>query len=65
MASAILGLPRQISGKAKGLIELTTDETLKLNGDIKFRITNGTIEQVGYVEYILKVVLEVHIIDCA
>ena len=55
MATAILGLPRQISGKAKGLIELNTDETLKLNGDIKFRIENGTIEQVGYVEYILKV----------
>lgn len=55
MATAILGLPRQISGKAKGLIELTADETLKLNGDIKFRITNGTIEQVGYVEYILNV----------
>ena len=55
MASAILGLPRQISGKAKGLIELTADETLKLNGDIKFKIANGTIEQVGYVEYILKV----------
>lgn len=55
MASAILGLPRQISGKAKGLIELNTDKTLKLNGDIKFRIADGTIEQVGYVEYILKV----------
>ena len=55
MASAILGLPRQISGKAKGLIELNTDKTLNLNGDIKFKINNGTIEQVGYVEYILKV----------
>ena len=55
MASSILGLPRQISGKAMGLIELNTDKTLKLNGDIKFRIKDGTIEQVGYVEYILKV----------
>jgi len=55
MASSILGLPRQISGKAMGLIELNTDKTLKLNGDIKFKIKNGTIEQVGYVEYILKV----------
>ena len=26
-----------------------------MNGDIKFQIANGTIEQVGYVEYILKV----------
>ena len=55
MASAILGLPRQISGKAKGLIELHSDSSLNLNGDIKFKINNGTIEQVGYVEYILKV----------
>ncbi len=55
MATAILGLPRQISGKAQGLIELNCNESLKLNGDIKFRIKNGTIEQVGYVEYILKV----------
>ena len=55
MATAILGLPRQISGKAKGFIDLTTDYTLKLNGDIKFDIKDGTIGQVGYVEYILKV----------
>ena len=55
MATAILGLPRQISGKARGLIELNADKSLKLNGNIKFEIKDGTIEQVGYVEYILKV----------
>lgn len=55
MADALLGLPREISGKAMGLIELTSDASLKLNGDIKFNIQNGTIEKVGYVEYILKV----------
>lgn len=55
MATSILGLPRQITGKAKGLIELTADKSLKLNGNIKFMIENGTIEQVGYVQYILKV----------
>lgn len=54
MASAVLGLPREISGKARGLIEIYTDETLKLNGDIKFEIKDGTIEKVGYVEYLLK-----------
>lgn len=54
IATAMLGLPRQISGKAKGLIDINTDSSLKLNGDIKFKINNGTIEQVGYVEYILK-----------
>ncbi len=55
MATSILNLPRQISGKAKGLLDLNTDETLKLNGDIKFNVKNGTIGSVGYVEYILKV----------
>ena len=55
MASSILGLPRQISGKAKGFLDLSSDETLRLNGDIKFKVNDGTIGQVGYVEYILKV----------
>ena len=55
MAGAVLGLPREISGKARGLIEISTDESMKLNGDIKFDIQNGTIEKVGYVEYILQV----------
>ena len=54
IATVMLGLPRQISGKAKGFIDLTTDEKLNLNGSIKFKINDGTIEQVGYVEYILK-----------
>jgi hypothetical protein len=55
MATAILGMPKQISGKAKGFINLNADKSLKLNGEIKFNIKDGTIEQVGYVEYILKV----------
>lgn len=55
MADALLGLPREISGKVMGLIEINSDSSLKLNGDIKFNIQNGTIEKVGYVEYILKV----------
>ncbi len=55
MADALLGLPREISGKAMGLVEINSDASLKLNGDIKFNIQNGTIEKVGYVEYILKV----------
>ncbi len=55
MATAILGLPDQISGKARGMLDLNTDETLKLNGNIKFNVKDGSIGQVGYVEYILKV----------
>ena len=54
MADALLGLPRELSGKAMGLIEINSDSSLKLNGDIKFNIQNGTIEKIGYVEYILK-----------
>ena len=55
MADSLLGLPKEISGKAMGLIEINSDANLKLNGDIKFNIQNGTIEKIGYVEYILKV----------
>ena len=38
-----------------GLVEINSDASLKLNGGIKFNIQNGTIEKIGYVEYILKV----------
>jgi len=55
MASSILGLSKQISGKAKGLIDITTNDKLKLSGNIKFEINDGTIGQIGYIEYILKV----------
>jgi len=53
-ATSLLDLKREISGKASGLIELTTDSSLKLNGSIKFLISNGTIQKVGLVEYVLK-----------
>lgn len=53
-ASSLLDLKREISGKASGLIELTTDSSLKLNGSIKFLISNGTIQKVGLIEYVLK-----------
>ncbi len=53
MSSAILNLKREIQGKASGLIELNTDKTLKLNGDIKFKIENGTIQKIGLVQYVL------------
>ena len=54
MSTAILNLKREISGKASGYINLNTDETLKLNGVIKFVVKNGTIQKVGLVEYVLK-----------
>ncbi len=54
MSTAILNLKREISGKASGLIALNTDDSLKLNGSIKFVVKNGTIQKIGLVEYILK-----------
>lgn len=54
MSTAILNLKREIAGKASGLIELNTDESLKLNGIIKFEVKDGTIQKIGLVEYVLK-----------
>ena len=54
IATTLLTLPREISGKASGLIELNTDDKMKLNGSVKFMIKDGTIQKVGLVEYILK-----------
>ncbi len=55
LATDLLMLPREISGKASGLIDFNTDNSLKLNGKIKFDIKDGTIQKIGFVEYILKV----------
>lgn len=54
MSSSLLNLSREIAGKASGLIELNTDESLKLNGSIKFLVKNGQIQKIGLVEYVMK-----------
>lgn len=54
MATTLLALKKEITGKASGLISLNTDDSLQLNGSIKFVIKDGTIQKVGLVEYILK-----------
>ncbi len=54
ISSTILNLPKEISGKASGLIDLNTDNSFKLNGNIKFAIKDGTIQKIGLVEYALK-----------
>lgn len=54
LATSLLNLSKEISGKAKGLIEINTDDSLKLNGKILFEIDNGTIGKVGFLEYVLK-----------
>ena len=55
MAKTLFNLDKEISGKASGLMHLYTDKTMKLNGDIKFFIKEGTIGKIGLVEYILKI----------
>ena len=47
-------MKKEISGNASGILELNTDDSLKLNGSMKFIIKNGTIGKVGLVEYVLK-----------
>lgn len=54
MSTTLLNLPREISGKSSGLIELHTDDSLKMNGSIKFLVKDGQIQKIGLVEYVLK-----------
>lgn len=54
-STALLNLSKEISGKASGLIELTSDASMKMNGSIKFLVNNGTIGKIGLVEYLMKV----------
>lgn len=55
MARTLFNLDKEITGLADGLIELNGDKTLKMNGDIKFLINEGTIGKVGLVEYLMKI----------
>lgn len=55
MARVLFNLDKEITGKASGLIELNTDKSMKLNGNIKFLVNDGTIGKIGLVEYVLKI----------
>ena len=55
IATSLLNLSKEIDGRASGLIELNTDDSLKLNGRIRFKVYKGIIGKVGLVEYIMKV----------
>lgn len=54
LADSLLDLKKEITGKASGFLDLTTDETMKLSGSIKFRVLDGKIEKIGLVEYVLR-----------
>lgn len=55
IAASLLNLSNEIDGKASGLIHLNTDDSLKLNGIIRFKVDNGVIGKVGLIEYLMKV----------
>ena len=55
MAKTLFNLDKEITGFADGLIELNGDKSLKMNGDVKFRVNEGTIGKIGLVEYVLKI----------
>ena len=55
IATTLLNLPKEISGKSSGIIDLNTDETFKLNGMMKFLIKEGTIGKIGLIQYVLNV----------
>ena len=55
LATTLLNLPKEINGKASGLLDLNTDDSLKLNGRIQFRVYNGVISKIGLVQYALNV----------
>ena len=54
IANALLDLKREITGKGSGFLDISTDETGKLSGTIKFIVKDGAIEKIGLVEYVLK-----------
>lgn len=54
LANALLDLKREISGKGSGFLDISTDKSMKLSGNIKFIIKDGYIEKIGLVEYVLK-----------
>lgn len=54
MATTLLALKREITGKASGIIALNTDDSMRLNGTMKFIVKDGTISKIGLVEYALK-----------
>jgi len=55
ISTNLLNLSKEISGKGSALVELNSDKSLKLNGQIKFLIDDGAIGKIGVVEYLLKV----------
>ncbi len=54
IATTLLNVKKEITGKASGFINLNTDDSFKLNGQMMFNIKNGSIAKIGLFEYVLK-----------
>ena len=54
IAKTLLDLNNEIFGKASGFLNLTTDDSMKMSGSIRFKVDEGSIEKIGLVEYVLK-----------
>lgn len=55
VATSILDLEKEITGRASALLELNTDDKFKLNGLMKFSVKDGSITKLGLVQYVLNV----------
>lgn len=53
IATSVLNLGKEISGKASALLEFYTDDKMKLNGKIQFAVKDGSITKLGLVQYVL------------
>ena len=53
IAASILNLSKEITGKASASMDFNTNSGMKLNGNIKFEILDGSITKLGLVQYLL------------
>ncbi|GBF22906.1 AsmA-like C-terminal region [Candidatus Gastranaerophilus sp. (ex Termes propinquus)] len=53
LATSILDLEKEITGRASALLEFNTDDKFKLNGLIKFTVKDGSITKLGLIQYVL------------
>ncbi len=53
IATSLLSLEKEITGRASALLELNTDDKFKLNGLILFSVKDGSISKLGLVQYAL------------
>lgn len=53
IATSVLNLSKEITGRASASMDFNTDSSLKLNGKIDFEIKNGSITKLGLIQYLL------------